>query len=166
MAARYIPLEEWPGGVLYTSGQGRTYCAAPRGLVPEHPYLMHALRQPSDDETEAWGSGALPRMVVDVTEVIDLARHLRQGTLYIAPWNAYFVLRLSEGPVLVAYRARTGIRRLDLQAAHAVALAAGIDVAGWPVDLTRGEIMERWMFTPPSYDVAATPSPELELMTV
>lgn len=166
MAVRYVPVEEWPGSVLYTSAQGRVYCAAPRGLVPDHPYLMHALRPPTTGEVESWGSGAQPRMVVDVTTVIDLPRHLRQGTLYVAPWNAYFVLRLAEGPVLVAYRTRTGIRRLDLQAAHAVAIAAGMDVAGWPVDMTRDDVMERWLFAPPSDDTVVAPSPDLELMTV
>jgi hypothetical protein len=164
--ARYITIREWPGGVLYTSAQGRVYCAAPRGTVPEHPYLMGALRRPSEDEVRAWGEGAQPRMVVDVTDVLDLPRHLRAGTLYVAPWNAYFVLRLADGPVHVAYRTRTGMRRLDLVGAAAVAQAAGNDVAGWPADLTRGDLMERWMFTPPSYEAIVTPAPALELMTV
>ncbi len=163
---QYITVEEWPGSVLYGSHQGRLYCAAPRGMVPEHPYLMGALRPPSQGEKQAWGDGAQPRMVVDVTEVRDLSRHIRSGTLYVAPWNAYFVLRMADGPVLVAYRTHTGIRRLDLLGATAVARAAGNDVAGWLTDLSRDPLMDRWMFTPPSYENDMTLTPELELMTI
>src|SRR5579862_7128401 len=102
--ARYEPIEGWPGSVLYTAAHGRIYCAAPRGLIPEHPYSMDALRPPTAQEAREWGPGVLPRMVVDVTGKRDFHQAVQRRTLSIAPWNAYLVLRLPQGAVIVAYR--------------------------------------------------------------
>ena len=70
--ARFEMIAGWPGGVLYSATHGRLYCVAPRGLVPDHPYTMAALRPPSVQEQRVWGAGVQPRMVVDVTGVADL----------------------------------------------------------------------------------------------
>jgi hypothetical protein len=44
------------------------------------------------------------------------------------------------------------LRRLLLQDAVAVALAAGYDVAGWPVDVVRGDWLDRWSFSHPEHE--------------
>jgi hypothetical protein len=159
--ARFEMIAGWPGGVLYTATHGRLYCAAPRGLVPDHPYTMAALRPPSAQEQRAWGVGVQPRMVVDVTGMTDLHPSLRAGKLCVAPWNAYLVLRLPEGQVVVAYKLGTALPRLDRDAATQVAIAGGHDVAGWPAEVTRRYQSEHWYFLPPRPHPIPTPSGRL-----
>jgi hypothetical protein len=48
----------------------------------------------------------------------------------------------SYTPPNSSYLVGTGLRRLLLQDAVAVALAAGYDVADWPVDVVRGDWLE------------------------
>lgn len=156
--ARYRVLDEWPGSVLYVAANGRTYCAAPRGLIPEHPYTIRTLRQPSLDERRTWGPSVQPRMVLDVTEVPDLSLQIEDRTLSVAPWNAYLVLRLSEGSVIVAYRLSPELPRLDKAAAGQVAIASGHDVAGWTSHVVQQQSGERWHFSPPNWQ----PLPQID----
>jgi hypothetical protein len=146
--ARYIPVAEWPGSVIFASAHGRLYCAAPRGLIPDHPYDMDALRVPDARERRQWGAGVHPRMVVDVTEIADLPQRLQGRTLSIAPWNAYLVLRLDEGGIVVAYHVTMQVPRLDRSAAGQVALASGHDVEGWSAQVIQQYGNECWYFTP------------------
>jgi hypothetical protein len=148
--ARYIALEEWPGSVIYAATHGRVYCAAPRGLIPEQPYSMDALRPPNAQERRQWGTGVQPRMVLDVTEMTDLPQRLQRRTLAIAPWNAYLVLRLDDDSIVVAYRIGQDIPRLDRYEASQVALASGHDVEGWAAQILQHFGNERWHFTPPA----------------
>jgi len=121
--------------------------AAPRRLVPHHPFLMDALRPARPQDEEAVGGET--RLVLDVTEVFNLDAAIAKRRLYCAPWNTYLVVRQRNGDVAVAYLTGTGLRRLQLLDAIAVALAAGYDVAGWPTDVDRGEWLERWLFSHP-----------------
>ncbi|HVA89898.1 MAG TPA: hypothetical protein VNL71_08635 [Chloroflexota bacterium] len=148
--ARFEPVVEWPGAMLYRAIHGRVYCAMPRGLIPEYPYTVATLRQPTAMEQQAWGPGVLPRMVVDVTNHGNLAGALRAGSLHVAPWSAYLVLRLPENLVIVAYRIGPGAIPLDRQSAGQVAIGSGHDVAGWSAEVIRHFQGERWHFTPPS----------------
>lgn len=148
--ARYIALEDWPGSVIYAAAHGRVYCAAPRGLIPEQPYSMDALRPPNAQERRQWGAGVQPRMVLDVTEMADLPQRLHRRTLAIAPWNAYLVLRLDDGSIVVAYRIGQHVPRLDRYEASQVVLASGHDVEGWSAQVLQHYGNERWHFTPPA----------------
>jgi hypothetical protein len=161
--ARYEPIKHWPGSMLYRASSGRSYCAAPRGLIPAFPYSLAALRRPSKEETARWGPGVVPRMVVDVTNSIDrsLEAAIRSRTLIVAPWNAYLVLRLPDNRVVVAYKLSGEIPRLDQTAATHVAIAGGYDVGGWVVELVRPFQGEDWHFSPPRFGGASGPWPEI-----
>lgn len=159
--ARYIPVDEWPGSVIYAAVDGRLYCAAPRGLIPEHPYRMDSLRPPSPQEAQSWGPDVLPRMVIDVTGVSDLHQHFRQRTLAVAPWNTYLVLRLPDGCVVVAYRLHRETLRLDRVAAEQVAIASGHDVDGWSAQVIQHYGSERWHFSPSNWRRSPLPDPAL-----
>ena len=84
--ARFEPVGEWPGTMLYRACHGRVYCALPRGLIPEYPYTVATLRRPTEAELRDWGPGVLPRMVVDVTDHHNLGGALRAGSLQVMPW--------------------------------------------------------------------------------
>jgi hypothetical protein len=157
--ARFEPVAEWPGTVLYRAIHGRIYCAMPRGLIPEYPYTVATLRQPTPAERRDWGDGVLPRMVVDVTEHGNLQAALRDGTLHVMPWCAYLVLRLPDQRVVIAYSTTPGLIRLDRQTAGQVAMGSGYDVAGWSAEVIRHFQGERWQFTPPQYDSTASIQP-------
>jgi len=157
--ARFEPVEEWPGTVLYRAIHGRLYCAMPRGLIPEYPYTVATLRQPTPAERHEWGPGVLPRMVVDVTEHAHLQGSLRDGSLRVPPWSAYLVLRLPDQRVVIAYSTTPGMIRLDRQTAGQVALGSGYDVAGWPSEVIRHFQGERWQFTPPRSAAASLVQP-------
>jgi hypothetical protein len=150
--ARFEPVAEWPGAMLYRAIHGRVYCAMPRGLIPEYPYTVATLRQPTAAESREWGPGVLPRMVVDVTDHGNLAGALRAGSLHVMPWNAYLVLHLPGNRVVVAYRIGPGTIPLDRQAAGQVAIGSGHDVAGWSAEVVRHFQGERWHFTPPAFE--------------
>jgi hypothetical protein len=145
--ARWEPIEEWEGAVRFAASTGRHLIAAPRGLLPHYPYLMDSLRPPRPTEQEVLGGES--RLVLDVSEVFNLDRAIAYRRLYCAPWNTYLVVRRAGGDVDVMHLVGTGLRRLLLQDAVAVALAAGYDVAGWPVDVERGEWLDRWSFSHP-----------------
>lgn len=157
--ARFEPVEEWPGTVLYRAIHGRLYCAMPRGLIPEYPYTVATLRQPTPTERSEWGPGVLPRMVVDVTKHENLSSSLRDGSLRVMPWNAYLVLRLPDQRVIIAYSITPNMIRLDRQTAGQVALSSGYDVAGWTSEVIRHFQGERWQFTPPRYDSVSFTEP-------
>jgi hypothetical protein len=145
--ARWEPIEEWEGAVRFEAPTGRQLIAAPRGLLPRYPYLMDALRPPHPTEQELLGGES--RLVLDVSEVFNVDRAIACRRLYCAPWNTYLVVRHTNGDVDVLHLVGTGLRRLLLQDAVAVALAAGYDVAGWPVDVVRGDSLDRWGFSHP-----------------
>ena len=157
--ARFEPVAAWPGSVLYRAIHGRVYCVAPRGMIPEYPYTMSTLREPTPEETYEWGPGVMPRMVVDVTNIAELSSALHDGTLPITPWGAYLVLRLPDSRVIVAYRTTSSIPRLDRIAAGQVAIGSGHDVAGWSSELIQHHGGERWQFTPPRYEPMPSPQP-------
>ena len=157
--ARFEPVTEWPGTILYRALHGRLYCALPRGLIPEYPYTVATLRQPTVMERQEWGDGVLPRMVVDVTDHGNLREALRAGSLHVMPWSAYLVLRLPDQRVVVAYRTSPEMIRLDRQAAGQVAIGSGYDVAGWSAEVIRHFQGERWQFTPPSFESLASARP-------
>jgi len=157
--ARFEPIATWPGSMLYRAAHGRLYCAAPRGLIPEYPYTMAALRPPTSAEQRSWGTGVQPRMVVDVTGLADLPHALVARDLRVAPWNAYLVLRLPEGSLVVAYKISSALPRLDHGAAGQVAIAAGHDVAGWHAEIVRQYGGEHWHFTPPHAHQSTGPRP-------
>ena len=161
--ARFEPIANWPGSVLYTAAHGRLYCAVPRGLIPEHPYTMAALRAPSPAEQQAWGPGVQPRMVVDVTDIPDLQRSIGSRNLPVAPWNTYLVLRLPDSRVVVAYRVAPTMPRLNEATAGQVAIASGHDVAGWAAEVTRHYGSEQWQFIPPRYDSLPGPVPTIAI---
>jgi len=159
MMARYEAIPEWPGSVMYRAAHGRVYCAAPRGLIPEYPYSIAALRRPSSEEQRNWGVGVTPRMVVDVTSVRDLTKVIHGRTLEVAPWNAYLVLTLPDNRVIVAYRTSNDLPKLDKLSATQVAIASGHDVGGWSSEVIRHFQGERWHFTPPRYEPMPAPRP-------
>jgi len=159
--ARYTAIEGWPGSVLYTASNGRIYCAAPRGLIPEHPYSIDALRPPNQEERRQWGAGVQPRMVTDVTSLPDLQQRVSRRTLQVAPWNAYLVLRMEEGTIIVVYRFNGEVPRLDKAAAGQVAIASGHDVAGWSSHVITQHGGERWHFSPPHPHHISLPDPVL-----
>ncbi|MDB5059324.1 MAG: hypothetical protein JWO59_2796 [Chloroflexi bacterium] len=159
--ARYEPIPDWPGSVMYRAAHGRIYCAAPRGLIPAYPYSMAALRPPTSEESRNWGPGVLPRMVVDVTNVRELARMIREQTMQVAPWNAYLVLRLPDSRVIVAYGTSGELPRLDKRSAAQVAIASGHDVDGWSSEMIRRFQGEHWQFTPPRYEPVLGPLPAI-----
>jgi hypothetical protein len=164
--ARYEPIKHWPGSMLYHASNGRIYCAAPRGLIPADPYSLAALRRPSPEETRRWGTGVVPRMVMDVTNIVKTAMDkgldaaIRNRTLIVAPWNAYLVLHLPDDRVVVAYRITSELPRLDQAAATQVAIAAGYDVGGWAVELVRPFQGEDWHFSPPRFGDVSGQWPE------
>jgi hypothetical protein len=163
--ARYEPIEGWPGSILFRAAHGRIYCAAPRGLIPAHPYSIDALRPPNAREAKEWGSGVLPRMVVDVTVKGDFRQAIRRRTLSIAPWNAYLVLRLPHGAVIVAYSLGPELPRLDKTAASQVAIASGYDVAGWSSQVISHYGGERWHFAPPNWEAMPRFDPQRSAST-
>jgi hypothetical protein len=150
--ARYVSVDEWPGSVIYAATNGRLYCATPRGLIPEHPYSMDALRPLTAQERQNWGSGVQARMVIDVTGMQDLHQAILRRTLPVTPWNTYLVLRIAEGGVIVAYRISGDLPRLDKAGAGQVAIASGHDVAGWPSQVVQHFGSERWHFSPPDWE--------------
>lgn len=158
--ARWEHIDGWDGAVRFETPAGRRLIAAPRGLLPHHPYLMDSLRPPRPAEQEEIGGEA--RLVLDVTEAFNVEKAIARRRLYCAPWNAYFVLRPASGDVLVAHLVRTGLRRLLLPDATAVALAAGYDVAGWPAEVDRGRVVDRWIFSRPDNEAVDVPSPVLD----
>ncbi len=163
--AHWDPVEGWDGAVSYCAPTGRTFIAAPRGLLPHYPYLMDSLRPPRPREAETLGGES--RLVLDVSEVLNLERAIASRRLYCAPWNTYLVVYLRSGDVAVAHLVRTGLRRLLLTDAVAVSLAAGYDVADWPVEVERGEWLDRWTFFRPDneqYDVPPVSSNYLSLV--
>jgi hypothetical protein len=161
--ARYEPIGEWPGSIIYRAAHGRVYCAAPRGLIPDYPYSAVSLRQPTREEAGTWGPGVVPRMVLDVTDVVKHRGGLTVDTITVAPWNSYLVLCLPDSRVVVAYRTGGEIPRLDEAGAAQVAIAGGQDVGGWASELVRHFHGERWQFTPPRYEPMPEPLPELVL---
>jgi hypothetical protein len=159
--ARYEPIPDWPGSVLYRAAHGRVYCAAPRGLIPEHPYTIAALRPPSSEESGSWGPGVMPRMVADVTNTRELVTAIRDRTMEMAPWSAYLVLVLPDQRVIVAYRTNGGMPRLNQHSAAQVAIASGHDVCGWSSEVIRHYHGERWHFTPPHFEPMLGPLPAI-----
>ncbi len=159
--ARYSLLREWPESVLYAASTGRLYCAAPPGLVPEHPYTMKTLRLPTATEQRTWGPGVTPRMVLDVSDLPELAALVRDRTLEVSPYNAYLVLRLADGSVVVAYRTGHALPQLAAGEAEQVAMAGSYDVAGWHADLVRQYGGERWLFTAPQSQSLAASLPDI-----
>lgn len=150
--ARWEPLESWEGAISYETPSGRRLIAAPRGLLPHHPYLMDSLRPPRPAEHEALGGEA--RLVLDITEAFNATAAIAHRRLYCAPWNTYLVIRRTNGDVGIVYLVRTGLRRLLLPDATAVALAAGHDVAGWPAEVERGKWLDHWIFSHPDNESA------------
>lgn len=153
--ARWEQVEGWPGALWFDASTGRRLIAAPRGLLPHHPYLMDSLRPPRPKEEQALGGES--RLVLDVSEVLNLDAAIARRRLYCAPWNTYLVVRAVNGDVTVAHLIRTGLPRLLLADATAVALAAGHDVAGWPAEVTRGDWLDRWTFAHPDNDLHLEP---------
>ena len=159
--AHFALLCDWPESVLYTATNGRLYCAAPRGLIPEHPYTMRTLRLPTAIEQRNWGQGVTPRMVLDVTHLPELVQLVRGRSLEVSPYNAYLVLHLQDGSVVIAYRTGSGLPRLTEKAAGQVAMAGSYDVAGWLAELVRHYNSERWLFTPPQAESLPASLPEI-----
>lgn len=153
--ARWEPIEGWDGAVRFAAPTGRQLIAAPRGLLPHHPYLMDSLRPAGAREADALGGES--RLVLDVSEVLNLDAAIERRRLYCAPWNTYLVIRQTNGDVVVAHLVRTGLRRLLLLDATAVTLAAGYDVAGWPAEVERGDWVDRWRFSHPDADAHDLP---------
>ena len=153
--ARWEPIEGWAGAVRFEAPTGRRLIAAPRGLLPHYPYLMDSLRPPRPREQEALGGES--RLVLDVSDVLHLEAAIERRRLYCAPWNTYLVVRQERGDIAVAHLVRTGLRRLLLPDATAVALAAGYDVAGWPAEVERGAWMDRWIFSHPESEAHEAP---------